>query len=63
MHRLAYLDMVSECKFLEKMIAEAPASAVIDRMSLESRLEAVREEMEEMRTSAVSRQRSVVDGQ
>lgn len=47
MSQLDCLSLAAECQALEKMIAEAPADAVIDRMSLEARLESVREEMEE----------------
>jgi hypothetical protein len=42
-------NLLSEYRFLEKMIADAPKNAVIGRLSLTARLQAVREEIEELK--------------
>lgn len=54
MNSLAYMNLESEIHALEKMIAEAPESAIIGRMSLEARLQSVREELDAMSSSPQS---------
>ncbi|MBN1981106.1 MAG: hypothetical protein JW795_06220, partial [Chitinivibrionales bacterium] len=45
MNRMDYYSLLSEKNELEKMVARIPAENVIDRMSLESRLDDVKAEL------------------
>jgi len=46
MRTLQYLDVLSEYHAVERMVAEMPATSVINRMSMKHRLQNLREEME-----------------
>jgi hypothetical protein len=48
MRTLQYINVLAEYNAVKKMIAEMPKSAVISRMSMEHRLQSLREEMDEM---------------
>jgi hypothetical protein len=48
MRTLKHVNVLAEYHAVERMIAETPTNAVIDRMSMEHRLQSLREEMEEI---------------
>ena len=51
MKTLEYLNVLAEYHEVERMIAEMPAKSVINRISMENRLQSLREEMEEKTTA------------